>query len=217
MKFNVEIVMCYKESKVNYASNSETGVYKFKLNVEDNIEIDCQFSATYMNPDTPISKDCIQGSLKCESHCTTIGGPDSNKACVFPFVWKGRNYGECTDIDHPSGQDTSELYCATEIDLTTKQMKSWGKCSRTCGYCYGSDVTRKKNGYWWKHVVDCNEVRKMINFPGKKSYKTWQYKTIIWSYTFFNYVLKIINYGLKKYFFWDKHHKQVWRPNCHQK
>ena len=144
MKFDVELVTCYVDKDVDYAINAEAGVYKFKLNVEENIEINCQFSAVFMNSENPVSKDCIQGSIKCQPYCTTIGGPESGKSCIFPFVWKGRQYGECTDIDHPDEQTSTELYCATSIDAVSLELKAWGKCSRTCGYCFGSEVKIKE-------------------------------------------------------------------------
>ena len=139
MKFEVLNVSCQEDKSPELASNSEVGLYKFSMEVETNIEISCQFAGVYKDPNT-ISEDSIRDSIKCDSHCTTIGGPEADKPCLFPFVWKGMMYGECTDIDHPEGLLSLDLFCATEIDKVTKEMKSWGKCSRTCGYCFGAQV-----------------------------------------------------------------------------
>ena len=64
-------------------------------------------------------------------------------------------YQECTDIEHPGGEDYLGLYCATAVDPQDKEMKSWGKCSRTCGYCSGSVVN--KNSRWVTSNKGCNQ------------------------------------------------------------
>jgi len=59
-------------------------------------------------------KDCDDANL----HCTT-----KNEPCVFPFVYKGVTYTQCTATD----RDT--LWCST-INKPNGEMRTWGECSR---------------------------------------------------------------------------------------
>ena len=146
MKFDVLHISCEKALNSDLAVNSEVGIYKFTFQ-ENDLDIQCQFVGFYKNETDIILKTSIQDSIKCESYCITVGGKDPNKACKFPFVWKGARYGACTDVDHPAGPNATDLFCATEINEENEEMKTgkWGKCSRTCGYCSGYKLSRKKN------------------------------------------------------------------------
>ena len=53
--------------------------------------------------------------------CHTVSGPEPNKACVFPFTYKGIIHEGCTDEDH------DQFWCLT--DLTTRK---WGNCGPDC-------------------------------------------------------------------------------------
>ena len=163
IKINVFGVNCSKINSTNLAVNSDAGKYKFTINAELNVKISCQFAASFYDEKTPLRKDCILDSIKCNSHCTTIDGPDHNKPCIFPFVWKGKLFKECTDIGHPGKINSTGLFCATEIDIGTKEMKKWGKCSGTCGYCYGTPINQTRNDDGKKSSCEVKKVIKIIN------------------------------------------------------
>ena len=144
-KFEVIYVSCEPDQNSTLAVNSEIGIYRFMLDLENDITTGCQFAGVFIHSKKKVSKTSIEESIQCNSYCKTIGGPDPNVSCKFPFIWKGREYGECTDIDNPSST-SSDLFCATDVYKDTNMMKSgkWGTCSRSCGYCYGSDTGNLK-------------------------------------------------------------------------
>ena len=150
MKFDVKKIICTEMENKELAVNSEVGIYKTTVRVEDSIDINCQFAGVFLNSQTPVSYSSVRESMKCIPYCNTVGGPETNKPCIFPFVWKGLQFDKCTDINHPESNNTSELYCATNVDEVTKEMKAWGKCSRTCGYCYGTSVQNVTKSFWDK-------------------------------------------------------------------
>ena len=169
MQFNVYNVHCRRDLTTNFAINALAGLSNFEIIVENNISVGCHFIAAFIDENNPLSQNLIQESIHCEPHCITIGGPASDRPCKFPFVWKGKKYWECTDIDHPKGEGETDLFCATEIDPQTKELKDWGICSRTCGYCYGTDIDentrdwiphgkQKFDEYCLKGIVDHQDL-----------------------------------------------------------
>ena len=147
MKYYIILIKCKKEKNHALAINSEVGIYQFTLNLEG-MDIGCQFAGVYRNSEYPLSKNSIQDSIKCNSYCKTIGGPDKNKPCVFPFISNGRRFDKCTNIEHPSTIYKEKLYCATEVNETgVMKIGKWGTCSRTCGFCFGTviDVSKASN------------------------------------------------------------------------
>ena len=69
-------------------------------------------------------------------NCVTNGGPDPDKACVFPFMYKGVQYDECTS----EGSNTK--WCPTQVNAF--------------GYGYGAAY-----GNRWGHCA-CTEKRKSM-------------------------------------------------------
>ena len=67
--------------------------------------------------------------------CTTISGPNPNKPCVFPFIYKDISYSQCTTKDH------NVLWCPTEVDAYGKYTYKWGNCNSNCGT--GTFIYRK--------------------------------------------------------------------------
>ena len=63
--------------------------------------------------------------------CATTSGPDPNKMCKFPFVFRGITWTGCTIVDEPSYQ----LWCATETDSRNYPVTSDGNLFSTWGYC----------------------------------------------------------------------------------
>ena len=70
-------------------------------------------------------------------NCVTNGGPDPDKACVFPFMYKGVQYDECTS----EGSNTK--WCPTQVNAF--------------GYGYGAAY-----GNQWGHCT-CTEKRKFMS------------------------------------------------------
>ena len=63
--------------------------------------------------------------------CATTSGPDRNKECKFPFVFRGVNWNGCTVVDEPSYKP----WCATERDKKNNPLTSDGNYFTTWGYC----------------------------------------------------------------------------------
>ena len=51
----------------------------------------------------------------------TTGGTANGAACVFPFLYKGHTYNNCTKVDH------STYWCSTTSDYA-KGGNKWGNC-----------------------------------------------------------------------------------------
>jgi len=59
--------------------------------------------------------------------CTTVDGTP----CVFPFIYQGREYSDCTNATDSTGQ----LWCATKVDenqFYITKSNQWGYCSEEC-------------------------------------------------------------------------------------
>ena len=42
-------------------------------------------------------KECPEAGCPVVGGCSTVGGDDPNKECVFPFIFGGVTYNECTN------------------------------------------------------------------------------------------------------------------------
>lgn len=63
--------------------------------------------------------------------CVTTGGRDANKACAFPFIFKGRRYDSCTRDGSADGRP----WCSTHTDERNHHvahMGFWGTCDESC-------------------------------------------------------------------------------------
>ena len=61
--------------------------------------------------------------------CYTNGGPDSNKPCVFPFIYNGIEYTACTTVENDG-----IAWCSTEVDVINGNYVGgkWGNCGPGC-------------------------------------------------------------------------------------
>ena len=61
--------------------------------------------------------------------CYTNGGPDSNKPCVFPFIYNGIEYTACTTVENDG-----IAWCSTEVDVLNGNYVEgkWGNCGPGC-------------------------------------------------------------------------------------
>lgn len=62
----------------------------------------------------------------------TVYGNDVGKECKFPFVYLGKSYDKCTDIDN-----NGTLWCATtflsyEFYRCGPYVDKWGACPNEC-------------------------------------------------------------------------------------
>merc|ERR1712227_1126408 len=86
-------------------------------NVITNSWGDCSVSST---------SGCTEETITVPS-CTTSSGPESGKACVFPFRYKGVVYSECATVDQ------SSAWCSTEVDAGGNFVTDkYGFCPSTC-------------------------------------------------------------------------------------
>uniref|UniRef100_A0A671TZF3 Mannose receptor, C type 1b n=1 Tax=Sparus aurata TaxID=8175 RepID=A0A671TZF3_SPAAU len=67
----------------------------------------------------------------------TLGGNAFGKICMFPFLYKDRWYGDCTQSD----SSTRRFWCAVETKFEHEQ---WGYCPSNCEYT---------NEHWSKNLV----------------------------------------------------------------
>ena len=76
-----------------------------------------------LSPTTPLS------SNTSSDPCRTTSGPDLvGRACLFPFIYYGVTYGECTGYDN-----SGVLWCATQVDnMGNFEDGKWGNCSLEC-------------------------------------------------------------------------------------
>ena len=44
---------------------------------------------------------------------TDDNGPEKNQKCVFPFIYEGQTFEDCTNEGE---KDPSKFWCATEVD-----------------------------------------------------------------------------------------------------
>ena len=58
--------------------------------------------------------------------CTTNGGADPNRPCVFPFMYNGITYQTCTDANRDG-----VLWCATKVNQDMSHL-NWGTCNPDC-------------------------------------------------------------------------------------
>jgi len=76
----------------------------------------------------------IEENVAAEKHeqgCkTTSEGPQVNAACIFPFIYRGKEYNKCT---YEKGDDTP--WCSTKVDANGNHVsgqKQWGYCGEQC-------------------------------------------------------------------------------------
>ena len=68
------------------------------------------------------------------------------KACIFPFIYQGMKYENCTTFGSPSiADENQELYwCSTQTNSTTNEHVSgigyWGFCHKTHCPHFAEDV-----------------------------------------------------------------------------
>jgi len=68
--------------------------------------------------------------------CRTNGGPSSNAPCIFPFIFKGNTYNQCT-------LDGEDYWCSTKVDSSGKHIGNqgnWGVCGQGCPGLPGPEI-----------------------------------------------------------------------------
>ena len=61
----------------------------------------------------------------CASTCKTL----TNKACIFPFIYKNKTYTSCTDVDSVNGA----VWCATKVHSNGVVINNrWEDCGSNC-------------------------------------------------------------------------------------
>ena len=69
-----------------------------------------------------------------KTECTTVGGPDPNKPCVFPFKHNGTTFITCA----LSPNDDRPHWCSTHVDEAGEHIAgkgNWGHCGSDCPFC----------------------------------------------------------------------------------
>lgn len=87
-----------------------------------------------------------KGPEECKTN--DVGGPPSGKhpglQCVFPFIYKGKDYKACTTFD---ASPKHIPWCAVKVDEGRKMVKDqWGTCVDACFEDSGQidpDITQK--------------------------------------------------------------------------
>ena len=64
-----------------------------------------------------------------KAECETLGSSKKASPCVFPFVYEGQLFDECTDVD----SEIDFVWCATEVyDDNTVIDGEWAYCQLGC-------------------------------------------------------------------------------------
>jgi SEL1 protein len=70
--------------------------------------------------------------------CTTTSGKVKDKSCKFPFIFKEKEYNECT-LDGTKGKGPE--WCATSVERDRSYVKgSWGNCDQESCKAIPNDV-----------------------------------------------------------------------------
>ena len=73
------------------------------------------------------------------------------QSCIFPFVYSGKTYNECINVNDPNGK----FWCSTKVDTNGNHVKSyWGYCDRNCSNVTKEDQpakvsTTSLSGFWF--------------------------------------------------------------------
>ena len=74
------------------------------------------------------------------TNCFPISGPETGKPCIFPFLYKGVIYDECTNMDHDQKWCSTKVYSAgTHVD------GKYGHCGNDCKSGKFEKCIQKKN------------------------------------------------------------------------
>ena len=72
--------------------------------------------------------DYVIGYFSFLEVCRTIGGNRPNQHCVFPFIYDGKSYDECTTIDN-----NGIPWCSTDVSCARDFVEGkWGNCGIDC-------------------------------------------------------------------------------------
>ena len=76
------------------------------------------------------------------SGCKTVGGNVIGKSCVFPFMYGGILYNECTKVEN------AKLWCSTKTDFgNNHQTGNWGHCAPDCPPAKAFGCTCGRNNF----------------------------------------------------------------------
>ena len=103
------------------------------------------------------------------NECRTVGGPDPDQSCIFPFKFQDKIYNACPfDPDDPS-----KTWCSTKVDNDGNHVvgqKQWGHCSSLC------PQTDKKEIYF-SGILDTTTIKLKYGytqvFYSVESIKKW--------------------------------------------
>ena len=123
---------------------------------------DYNSTATTCRPNECITdKDCNDRGI-CHEHictCKTSGGLDSNKPCVFPFIYGGDKYTGCTEVD-----SFGIHWCATDVGAIGEYIA--GKTGICSPGCTKEDSSRTYGGIWIRPSEDdtvvCDRISSAI-------------------------------------------------------
>ena len=92
----------------------------------------------YCDRNCPLEKDFglrqdveFINSIKENTQCFTVSGPNPGKPCIFPFKHNGKTFNGC-DIDP---DDRSKTWCSTKVDSRGNHITGqgeYGHCGNNC-------------------------------------------------------------------------------------
>ena len=96
-----------------------------------------------------ISDDYVKSIQTKVQACTTDNsGKEKNKACQFPFKFRGKFQNSCIG----RGAKSSKKWCATQVGKRRQQIKGkWGNCDQEKCQPLDFESTRKYYYFPWKY------------------------------------------------------------------
>ena len=122
-----------------------------------------QYSLIYSFSNLNVSEDYVNSIQTKVLECTTDNsGKDKNKACQFPFKFRGKLQNSCIG----RGAKSSKKWCATQVGKRRQQIKGkWGNCDQEKCQSLDFESARKSPSYPcnYTHRIVCkNMFRKNI-------------------------------------------------------
>merc|ERR1712012_721810 len=73
--------------------------------------------------------------IQAKDICVTVSGPSQGEPCVFPFIFTGKMFTNCTlwTFDTQAQEDKDRFWCSTSVDSNGEHvLGNYGFCDISC-------------------------------------------------------------------------------------